>query len=114
MRRGIKLELGERLAVGYRFHIASKAANRRCDSPATVDCASQPAQDETGMVHERFEINPEIKDGKPVIRGTRVPVELIFRKLGAGMGTEQILADHPRLVLNGIREWHSGGSGLCG
>jgi uncharacterized protein (DUF433 family) len=41
--------------------------------------------------------------GKPVIRGTRVPVELILRKLGAGISTEQILADHPRLVLNDIR-----------
>ncbi|MGA7862813.1 MAG: DUF433 domain-containing protein [Stellaceae bacterium] len=55
------------------------------------------------MTHERIEINPEIMGGKPVIRGTRVPVELVLRKLGAGISTEQILADHPRLVLDDIR-----------
>ena len=54
------------------------------------------------MNHERIEINPEIMGGKPVVRGTRVPVELILRKLGAGMTAEAILADHPRLV-PGIR-----------
>jgi uncharacterized protein (DUF433 family) len=55
------------------------------------------------MPHERIEINPEIMGGKPVISGTRIPVELILRKLGAGMSAEQILADHPRLVLDDIR-----------
>ena len=55
------------------------------------------------MVHERIDINPDIMGGKPVIRSTRVPVELVLRKLGAGISTEQILADHPRLVLDDIR-----------
>jgi uncharacterized protein (DUF433 family) len=55
------------------------------------------------MAHERIEINPEIMGGKPVISGTRIPVELILRKLGAGMSAEQILADHPRLVPDDIR-----------
>ena len=55
------------------------------------------------MTHERIEFNPEIMGGKPVIRGTRVPVELVLRKLGAGISTEQILADHPSLVLDDIR-----------
>ena len=41
--------------------------------------------------------------GKPVISGTRIPVELILRKLGTGMSAEQILADHPGLVLDDIR-----------
>lgn len=55
------------------------------------------------MTHERIEMNPEIMGGKPVIRGTRVPVEMILRKLGAGLATEAILADHPRLTLDDIR-----------
>ena len=55
------------------------------------------------MAHERIEINPEIMGGKPVIRGTRIPVELVLRKLGAGMSSEEILADHPRLTLDDIR-----------
>jgi uncharacterized protein (DUF433 family) len=54
------------------------------------------------MTHERIEINPKIVGGKPVIRGTRITVELILRKLGAGMTSEAILADHPRLTSEDI------------
>ncbi len=55
------------------------------------------------MRHERIEVNPKVMDGKPVIRGTRVPIELILRKLGAGRSVEEILADHPRLTRDDIR-----------
>lgn len=54
------------------------------------------------MPHERIETNRDIMDGKPVIRGTRVPVELVLRKLGSGMSHEAILADHPRLTRDDI------------
>jgi uncharacterized protein (DUF433 family) len=53
--------------------------------------------------HERIEINPDIMGGKPVIRGTRVPVEIVLRKLGAGMTPEEIINDHPRLAPEDIR-----------
>lgn len=52
--------------------------------------------------HERIEINPKIMMGKPVIRGTRITVEQVLRKLGEGMTPEQILDDHPRLTLEDI------------
>jgi uncharacterized protein (DUF433 family) len=55
------------------------------------------------MTYERIEINPEIMGGKPVIRGTRLPVETILRKLGAGLTPEAIIADHPRLTPDDIR-----------
>jgi uncharacterized protein (DUF433 family) len=55
------------------------------------------------MTYERIEINPDIMAGKPVIRGTRIPVEMVLRKLGAGMTAEAILADHPRLTHDDIR-----------
>jgi len=55
------------------------------------------------MPHPRIEIDPSIMDGKPVIRGTRIPVELVLRKLGAGMSPEAIVADHPRLTQDDIR-----------
>jgi uncharacterized protein (DUF433 family) len=42
-------------------------------------------------------------DGKPVVRGMRVPVELVLRELGAGMTTEAIIAEHPRLTPDDIR-----------
>jgi uncharacterized protein (DUF433 family) len=55
------------------------------------------------MPHQRIEINPDVMGGKPVIRGTRIPVETVLRKLGAGDSPEQIIADHPRLTLDDIR-----------
>jgi uncharacterized protein (DUF433 family) len=55
------------------------------------------------MAHDRIDINPQVMGGKPVIRGTRIPVELVLRKLGAGMTTEAVLADHPRLTPDDIR-----------
>jgi len=55
------------------------------------------------MAHARIEMNAEIMGGKPVIRGTRIPVELVLRKLGAGMTAEEILTDHPGLTDEDIR-----------
>ena len=54
------------------------------------------------MIHARIEINPAIMGGKPVIRGTRVPVETVLRKLGSGMSPEAVLTDHPRLTREDI------------
>ena len=54
------------------------------------------------MAHVPIETNPDIMNGKPVFHGTRIPVELVLRKLGAGMSPEAILADHPRLMLGDI------------
>lgn len=47
---------------------------------------------------DRIEINPRVMLGKPVIAGTRIPVEQILRKLAADMSVEAILRDHPRLT----------------
>ena len=41
--------------------------------------------------------------GKPVIRGTRLTVELILRKLGGGMSPDEIMRDHPNLSPEDIR-----------
>lgn len=48
-------------------------------------------------VTDRIEINPKIMMGKPVIRGTRIPVELILRKLGEGATIDDLLDSYPRL-----------------
>jgi len=47
--------------------------------------------------YERIEINPNIMFGKPVIKGTRITVEHILRKLAGGMTVEEIITDHPHL-----------------
>ncbi len=54
------------------------------------------------MTHDRIEINPAIMFGKPVIKGTRITVEHILRKLAGGMMIDEILADHPHLTLEDV------------
>lgn len=49
-----------------------------------------------------IEINPKIMMGKPVIKGTRITVELILEKLAAGESTEAILEDYPSLTKDSI------------
>ena len=51
---------------------------------------------------DRIEIKPNIMFGKPVIRGTRVAVEQILRKLAGGMTVEEIITDHPHLTKEDI------------
>jgi uncharacterized protein (DUF433 family) len=46
--------------------------------------------------------DPNIMMGKPVIKGTRITVELILEKLGAGETIEEILEAHPRLTREGV------------
>jgi uncharacterized protein (DUF433 family) len=55
------------------------------------------------MTHERITIDPKIMFGKPVIKGTRITVELILRKLAEGMTDEQIITHHPQLSVQDIR-----------
>jgi len=45
----------------------------------------------------RIEVNPRIMLGKPVIRGTRIPVELLLRKLAEGASETDLLDAYPRL-----------------
>ena len=51
----------------------------------------------------RIEINPDVMLGKPVIRGTRIPVELILRKLGEGATEDELLDAYLRLTKADIR-----------
>jgi uncharacterized protein (DUF433 family) len=54
-------------------------------------------------VTDRIEINTGIMQGKPVIRGTRMPVELLLRKLAEGATIEDLLDAYPRLAVDDIR-----------
>ena len=48
-------------------------------------------------LRERITVDPDVMVGKPVIRGTRIPVALILKMLGQGIGIEEILREYPRL-----------------
>lgn len=49
---------------------------------------------------ERIKINPKVMLGKP--RGTRIPVEIILRKLSQNISVEEILRDYSRLTREDI------------
>lgn len=51
----------------------------------------------------RIELNPEIMLGKPAIRGTRITVELILRKIAEGANEATVLAACPTLTKAGIQ-----------
>lgn len=52
---------------------------------------------------KRIVINPEIMAGKPVIKGTRIPVDLILKLLSQEMETKEILDDYPHLTMSDIK-----------
>ncbi len=54
-------------------------------------------------ITDRIEINPKVMMGKPVIRGTRLTVELILRKLSEGAGEEDLMEAYPRLTREDIQ-----------
>jgi len=45
-----------------------------------------------------IERNPEIMLGKPIIKGTRITVELLIRKLAGGFSVEELLISYPNLT----------------
>jgi uncharacterized protein (DUF433 family) len=54
-------------------------------------------------IQDRIEINPNVMLGKPVIRGTRITVELILRKLGEGATHLELLEAYPHLTENDLQ-----------
>ena len=48
-------------------------------------------------MEELIEINPKIMVGKPVIKGTRITVELVLEKLASGESIDDILHSYPHL-----------------
>jgi uncharacterized protein (DUF433 family) len=52
---------------------------------------------------KRIEINPKIMVGKPVIRGTRITVELILEQLALGLSVDDVLSEYPRLTRDDVR-----------
>jgi uncharacterized protein (DUF433 family) len=51
----------------------------------------------------RVSVNPHVLSGKPVVRGTRIPISLILNLLGNGYSIEQIIDAYPTLTEDDIR-----------
>jgi uncharacterized protein (DUF433 family) len=54
-------------------------------------------------VTDRIEVDPKVMMGKPMIRGTRIPVELLLRKLAEGATEADLLDAYPRLTREDIQ-----------
>jgi uncharacterized protein (DUF433 family) len=77
---------------GYRYILSSTAESRE-DCTETMD----------EQLLQRIVVDPRIMAGKPVIRGTRIPVELIVRMLAEGVSESDILQEYPPLQPQDIR-----------
>ena len=49
-------------------------------------------------MNERIEMNPRVCGGRPVIKGTRIPVEVILGQLAEGESWEALLKGYPELT----------------
>jgi uncharacterized protein (DUF433 family) len=53
-------------------------------------------------MNNRISINPDICNGRPVISGTRIPVQTVLEFLGAGDSIEDVLEEYPSLTREDI------------
>jgi uncharacterized protein (DUF433 family) len=52
---------------------------------------------------DRIVQDPEILVGKPVVRGTRIPVELVLAKLAHNPDLNELFLDYPRLTIDDVK-----------
>ncbi len=52
---------------------------------------------------DRIIQDPQILAGKPVVKGTRIPVELVLAKLAANPDLDELFADYPRLTSEDVQ-----------
>ncbi len=52
---------------------------------------------------DRIELNPKVCNGKPVIKGTRIPVSVILEQIADGETWDTLLAGYPELKKKDIR-----------
>ena len=49
------------------------------------------------ILRNRIELNPKVMFGKPVIKGTRIPVDLVLEKLAYGNNMDEVLIAYPKI-----------------
>lgn len=55
------------------------------------------------MANPRISVDPAVMMGKPCVRGTRITVELLLRKLGAGRSLAELIEAYPQLTEDDVR-----------
>ncbi len=54
-------------------------------------------------IAERITVNPSIMVGKPVIKGTRIPVAMVLAKLAANPDLNELFLDYPELTVDDVK-----------
>ncbi len=54
-------------------------------------------------IAERITIDPEVLVGKPVIKGTRMPVAVVLAKLAANPDLDEFFLDYPELTVDDVK-----------
>lgn len=54
-------------------------------------------------IAERITFDPDVMVGKPVIQGTRMPVELVLAKLAANPDLDELFLDYPELTVDDVK-----------
>jgi len=52
---------------------------------------------------KRIVVDPRIMVGKPVIRGTRIPVDAIIHRIAQGETVEELLEDYPKITRQDVK-----------
>jgi len=52
---------------------------------------------------KRIELNPKVCNGKPIIKGTRIPVSVILEQIAEGISWDALLANYPELKNEDIK-----------
>lgn len=55
------------------------------------------------MANQRISVDPAVMMGKPCVKGTRITVELLLRKLGAGRSFAELIESYPQLTEDDVR-----------
>ena len=50
------------------------------------------------MYNERIIVDPDILVGKPIVKGTRIPVELVLKRLAQDFDVQKLLEAYPRMT----------------
>src|SRR5262249_2591475 len=86
-RPGLGLRTKGSLTLGIESHESDPG--RQCPAPSRASARVQ-----SPAMHERIVVNPKVCHGKPVIKGTRVPVVVIVGSLAGGMTYEEVMREY--------------------
>jgi uncharacterized protein (DUF433 family) len=53
----------------------------------------------------RIVVDSQVLSGKPIVRGTRIPVELVLKRLSQDLDLKTIFESYPRLTPDDVRAW---------